>query len=147
MLYRELVRDKKLALVAQAVATTPGSRYPNLFILFSAPNAGKTIEENEKAIYEIVEELKARQVDTATLERVKTQVRAGLVRSLDSNSGLAENLASNYATYGDWRKLFTGIAEIEKVTAADVQRVMKTYFAPSNRTVAYIAPKGKEAGK
>ena len=147
LLYRELVRDKKVALEAQAGATTPGSRYPNLFVIFAAPNAGKTVEENEKAVFEIVDRLKAREVDGATLDRVKTQVRAGLIRSLDSNSGLAESLASHHATYGDWRKLFTGIADIEKVTAGDVQRVMNAYFGAANRTVAYITAKSKEAGK
>ena len=45
-------------------------------------------------------------------------------------------LANYYANYGDWRKLFTEIDEIDKVTAEDVQRAAKQYFVPSNRTIA-----------
>ena len=56
------------------------------------PQAGHTIEENEKAILEILERLKREKVDDATLQRVKTKVRAGLIRQLDSNSGLASQL-------------------------------------------------------
>jgi predicted Zn-dependent peptidase len=74
-------------------------------------------------------------VDEATLARVKTRTRAGLIRRLDNNAGLAELLSEYYANYGDWRKLFTSIDEIDKVTADDVQRVAKQYFTPVNRTI------------
>jgi predicted Zn-dependent peptidase len=44
--------------------------------------------------------------------------------------------------YGDWRVMFTGLQDIEKVTADDVQRVAKQYFTNSNRTVVHtVAPK------
>ena len=39
------------------------------------------------------------------------------------------------ANYGDWRKLFTSIDDIDKVTAADVQRVAREYLTPENRTI------------
>jgi len=69
-------------------------------------------------------------VDDATLRRVKTKVRADLIRRLDSNSGMASELTSYYVNYGDWRKLFTAIDDIDKVTAQDVQRVAKKYLVP-----------------
>jgi predicted Zn-dependent peptidase len=137
ILYKELVRDKQIALGAATVATLPAGRHPNLFAFISAPSSGHTVEESEKAWYEIIDRLKKEPVDKETLERVKTKLRAGLIRGLDSNSGLASELAQYYAAYGDWRKLFTGINEIDKVTAEDVQRVAKQYFESSGRTVAY----------
>ncbi len=75
-------------------------------------------------------------VDAAALARVKTRTRAGLIRQLDDNAGLAQLLASYYANYGDWKKLFTSIDDIDKVTVDDVQRVAKQYFTTDNRTVA-----------
>jgi len=80
---------------------------------------------------------------------VKTKVRAGLIRRLDSNAGLASLLTTYYASYGDWRKLFTSLDDLNKVTAGDVQRVAIKYFAPASRTVAYImanapAPGGRK---
>jgi predicted Zn-dependent peptidase len=148
MLYKELVRDKKLALGAMAIATFPGGKYPGLFLVYSVPNAGRTVEENEEAIYGILEKLKKEKVDEATLARVKTKIRASLIRQLDSNSGMASQLTHYYVNYGNWRKLFTGIEEINKVTADDVQRVARKYFVEDDRTVAFtVKPKSGEAGK
>ncbi len=144
ILYKELVRDKQIALGAATVATLPAGRHPHLFAFISAPTTGHTAEESEKAWYEIIDRLKKEPVDKVTLERVKTKLRAGLIRGLDSNSGLASELAQYYAAYGDWRKLFTGLNEIEKVTAEDVQRVAKDYFGSSNRTVAYTVKGGAQ---
>ncbi len=91
---------------------------------------------------EILERLKNEKVDQATLDRVKTKVRAGLVRQLDSNTGRATQLPMYEVFYGDWRAMFTNLQDIEKVTADDVQRVAKKYFTSSNRTVVHsVAPK------
>ena len=69
---------------------------------------------------------------------MKTKTRAGLISQLESNPGLANSLATYYALYGDWRKLFTAIDEIDKVTAEDVQRVAQTYFTEKSRTSVYL---------
>ena len=141
LLYKELVRDKKISLGAFAQPTFPGGKYPDLFLFFLVPNLGHSVEENEKACYEIIERLKTQKVDEESLQRVKTKIRAELIRKLDSNSGMASELTSYYVSYGDWRKLFTGIDDIEKVTADDVLRVAKQYLIPETRTVAYtVAP-------
>ena len=143
LMYKTLVRDRRLALAAGAGASFPGSKYPGLFLLYLVPAMGKGLPENEKAVDEILEGLRQKPVDSATLERIKTKTRAGLIQQLDSNSGLAGLLASYYVNYGDWRKLFTSIEDIDKVTAEDVQRVAKTYFIDKNKTVAYLkAPAG-----
>jgi predicted Zn-dependent peptidase len=149
LLYRELVRDKKIALEAGAAAEVPGGKYPNLFVFFVAPNLGKTLAENETALYAVLDKLTKTKVDDATMARVKTKTRAGLIRQLDSNTGLAQALASYHADYGDWRKLFTDVDDIDKVTADDVQRVAKTLFDPLHRTKVLIAEakEAKEAPK
>ena len=63
ILYKELVRDKKIALAAGSQASFPGGKYPNLFLFFLVPNMGHTVEENEKACYEIIEQVKSEKVD------------------------------------------------------------------------------------
>ncbi len=150
LMYEDLVRDKKLALAAQAADTFPDGRYPNLFIFFVAPALGHTVDENEKALDDLLERFKAQKVDQETLARERTKARAAVIRRLDNNSGLASLLASYYASYGDWRKLFTTLDEYDKVTAEDVQRVAKEYFIPRNRTVSYTVsagpPQGRPAG-
>jgi predicted Zn-dependent peptidase len=139
-LYKDLVQEKKLALGVQAIPAFPSARYPNLFVFFGLPNSGHTVDEVEKGIYAVIDRLKNQPVDPATLDRVKTKVRAGLIRQLDSNSGLAGQLPFYEVTYGDWRMMFKGLDEIEKVTAGDVQRVARQYFVPDHRTVIYSEP-------
>ncbi len=146
LLYTDLVRDKQIALGAFAQPTFPGGKYPSLFLFFAVPNEGHSIQENEKECYEVIERVKKDKVDEGTLKRVKTKIRADLIRQLDSNSGMAGALASYYVNYGDWRKMFTGIDEIDKVTAEDVQRVARKYLIPETRTVAYTV-QPKEASK
>jgi predicted Zn-dependent peptidase len=140
MLYKELVRDKRMALGAFAQPTFPGGKYPNLFLFYLIPNRGRTLEENEKACYEIIERLKTQKVDDETLNRVKTKLRAQLIGKLDSNSGLAAELTAYRVAHGDWRRLFTELEDYNKITADDVLRVARTYLVPEGRTVAYTAP-------
>ena len=137
VMYKQLVEEKQLALQASAVATYPDGRYPNLFVFFLVPSRGHTVDENQKALDELLIKFESSKVDAEALARVKTKVRAGLIRRLGSNAGLASVLTTYYAAYGDWRKLFTSLDDINKVTADDVQRVALRYFNPAHRTIAY----------
>jgi predicted Zn-dependent peptidase len=152
ILYKEMVRDKQIALAAGAEANMPGSKYPSLFVFYAFPSLGHTIEENDKLLGELIERFQSETVDAEALTRVKTKTRASLVRRLDSNSDLAQLLTDYYAAYGDWRKLFTSIDDIDKVTAGDVQRVARKYFINNGRTTgsgfqpaASEAPSGQPA--
>jgi predicted Zn-dependent peptidase len=147
MLYTDMVRDKRISLAAQTTPTYPGGKYPNLFAVFLVPNLGHSLEENEKECYAVIDRLKNQKVDDETLKRVKTLIRAGVIRQLDSNEGLATQLTFYYVNYGDWRKLFTGLEDIDRVTADDVQRVARKYFVPEGRTVAYIAAPAPDDAK
>jgi predicted Zn-dependent peptidase len=137
IIYKDMVRDKQMALGAGSDAEFPGGKYPSLFLFFVAPSSGHTSEENEKELDRIIQQVKTTKVDDETLQRVKTKLRAALIRKLDSNSGLASELCSYYVAYGDWRKLFTELEEYNKVTAEDVERVANTYLVKEHRTVAY----------
>lgn len=147
ILYRQLVRDTKLALATQTIPQFPGGKYPNLFLFFGVPNQGKNTEDLEKAWDEIIAKLQKDGVDDATVKRIKVKSRAALLRALDGNTGLASALASTYMSYGDWRKLFTDLEELEKVTPADVKRVANTYLTAKNKTVGVTYQPKKEETK
>jgi predicted Zn-dependent peptidase len=147
IIYKEMVRDKKIALGAASYATYPGGKYPGLFLFFVVPNSGHSVEEMEKSVYEIIDRVKKEKPDAAALQRVKTNLRAALIQKLDSNSGLASELCSYQAAYGDWRKLFTELDEYNQVTAEDVQRVAQKYLLENTRTVVYTYTPSKETAK
>jgi predicted Zn-dependent peptidase len=95
-------------------------------------------------IHKEIEKLKMQDVTPAELAMFKTRARAGLLRGLADNQGLASQLAEYQSRYGDWRELFRELDKIDKVTAADVRRVANKTFIDSNRTSASIefeAPK------
>ncbi len=146
-LYKSLVKEKKIAVAAQAVTGFPGEKYPGLFIFLTVPSAGHTTDENLKAVDEQIERLKTEKISSEQLEQVKTRTRAGVIRSLRSMEGLAGALAENQAVEGDWRQLFKDIDEIGAVTADDIQRVARTCFVKRNRTIGVIVPPEKAPEK
>ncbi len=146
LLYREMVRDKKISLAAVTASSFPGSKYSNLFLFFLVPAPGHTVEDNLKTFYDLLDRFKNQTVDEETMKRVKTKTRAGLIRQLDNNAGLASLLTTAYMNFGDWRKLFTQLDDMEKVTAADVQRVARQYFVNETRTETFIIQPRQQSG-
>jgi predicted Zn-dependent peptidase len=97
-----------------------------------------TNERIQVEIHAELERLKAEDVTDAELERFKTRAKADLIRELDSNEGLANELADYHRLFGDWRELFRSLERIDAVTKADVRRVAAESLKPTNRTVAQI---------
>ncbi|HEV2021790.1 MAG TPA: pitrilysin family protein [Terriglobales bacterium] len=149
-LYKSLVRDKKIAVFAAGFNGFPGDKYPNLFAFLTVPSAGHTPQEVGDAIHAELERLKNEDVTGEELQSVKTRAKADLIRQLADNQGLATQLGTVQARFGDWRELFRDIDRIEKVTKADIRRVAGKTFVFTNRTVGMIestkmagaAPKG-----
>ena len=137
-LYRSLVRDKKIAAASGAFNGFPGSKYPNLMLFYAVPTPGHGNEEVQAAIRAEIERMKSEPVTDDELRMVKTRAKANLIRGLDSNQGLAGQLATYQALYGDWRELFRSVDKIDKVTKEDIQRVARATLVPTNRTVGMI---------
>jgi predicted Zn-dependent peptidase len=137
-LYRSLVEQQQLALSVNISTSFPGDRYSNLMLLYALTAPGHTVEEVAAALDTEIQRLKTQPVTAAELDRVKTQYRAGLLRSLASNQGMASLLPEYEAKTGTWRNLFKELKDIEAVTAADVQRVAQEMFQPKNLTVGKL---------
>jgi predicted Zn-dependent peptidase len=137
-LYRSLVRDKKLAVAAAGFGGFPGNKYPSLFAFIGIPTAGHTASEMAEPIHAELERLKSEDVPADELQSIKTRAKAQLLRQMDSNSGLALQLATYQTIFGDWRELFHDVEKIDKVTPADIKRVANATFIPTNRTTAMI---------
>jgi predicted Zn-dependent peptidase len=141
-LYKSLVKEKKIALQVGAFPGFPGDKYPNLFVFYAFPTRGHTAEEMEEAIDAEIERIKTELVSEEELRGVKTRTKANFIRSLRSNSGMAEQLTFYEEITGDWRHLFKVVEEIHAVTAEDIQRVANQYFQKGNRTVGMLVTKG-----
>src|SRR5262249_55866262 len=122
-LYRSLVRDKKIAAFAGGFNDFPGAKYPDLFVFFAVPTPGHAPEELRDAIRAEVETLKKEDITDDELKMIKTRTKADLLRSLASNQGLANQLATAQALFGDWRYFFHEVNRIDQVTKAQIREV------------------------
>ncbi len=138
LLYRSLVRDQKIAAEAAGFSGFPGEKYPSLFAFYAVPTPGHTPEQMRTAIHAEIEKLKTQDVTDDELAMFKTRARATILRSLDNNQGLAQELGTYQLRYGDWRMLFEQLNKIDAVSKADIRRVANQVFAASNRTYAMI---------
>jgi len=144
-LYKTLVSDAQVALDIGSLNGFPGDKYENIFLLYGLTAPGNAPEDIATLFAQELQRLQQEPVTQAELDRVKTQARAGLLRSLDSNSGMAALLAEYEAKTGDWRNIFKDLEAIDAVTAADVQRVAQELFRESNRTVGKLVPLNQSA--
>jgi predicted Zn-dependent peptidase len=140
-LYKSLVEKKRLALAAQGFSGFPGDKYANLMLFYALTAPNHTVDEVAVALRQEIDRLKTEPVSTMELDRVKTQARAGLLRTLDSNMGMAQQLLEYEVKTGSWRNLFKQLEAIEAVTATDIQRVAKATFSPNNRTTGKLLSK------
>lgn len=139
-LYKSLVEEQQIALFAQGFNGFPGNKYPNLMVFYAQVSPQGSLEQVAAALAKEINRLKTEPVSPEELERAKTLLQAGLLRSLDSNTGLAELLATYEVKTGDWRNLFQELEAIAAVTPEDIQRVATKTFRPENRTIGRIVP-------
>jgi predicted Zn-dependent peptidase len=140
-LYKSLVEKQRVALMAQGFSGFPGNKFPNLLLFYAMTAPGHNVDEVARSLRAEIDRLKTEPVSTQELDRVKTQARAGLLRSLDSNMGMAQLLLEYEVKTGSWRNLFRELDRISAVTAADIQRVAQKTFTPENRTIGKLLPK------
>jgi zinc protease len=143
-LYRKLVYDQQIAL--QAAGETIVLEDPGVFFFFAVLQAGKTVEEAETSLAEEAQRLIAEPVPQEELEKAKNQLVAAQVfeRQTVQEKGVAIGYAS--VILKDVSRVDKDLAELQKVTAADVQRVAKAYFRPENRTVVHMLPAAMKPG-
>ncbi|MGI4852427.1 MAG: M16 family metallopeptidase [Janthinobacterium lividum] len=88
--------------------------------------AGTSIEKTGEMIRVIIEEfrrLKSEPVSDEELDRVKTQSKGNIVLGLESSSARMSNLARQQMYYGRFTSVDEIVADVDKVTPADIQRI------------------------
>ena len=140
-LYQSLVEKQQIALVARGFSGYPGNKYPHLILFYTMTSPNSNIDEVGAALQTEIEKLKTELVSEQELQRVKTQARAGLLHSLDSNMGMASTLLNYEVKTGSWQNLFKELDAINAVTREDIQRVAQETFIAENRTIGKLLSK------
>ena len=138
-LYKRLVYERQIALEA-------GGDYnyfahdPSLFWFWATPMPGQTPEAMEKALLAEMDTLKRELVTDEELQRAKNQVEATFVFQEDSVHRRAALLA-RFELIGSYADKDRFVERLRAVTAADVQRVARTYFPDDKKNVGVLLPK------
>ena len=137
-LYRRLVRHEKVAVSVSSwlhLSLDPGD-----FILDLDLKQDADLARTGRALDDEMERLQRAPVSARELRAAKNKLLTAHARAIHTNSGMADWLGTYEVFFGDYRKLFSAPQAIERVTAADVQRVAQKYLIVSNRTVATLRP-------
>jgi len=134
-LKKRLVFDDRLAKDVYCSDGFPGSRLPNLFLIWVEPLKGRSVRKILKVVNEEIAKLRDAPVEESELARVRKMVTATIMFALDSNDKLAEELARFQTIFGDWRLLGDYPKMISRVTAGDVGRIANEYMTDSKRIV------------
>ena len=143
-MYESIVREKQLSSGVSAFST--GTRGPNLFRMVSTALPGSNVADLEAAILAGVEQVKTAPIADWEMEKALNTQRRGFVSSLGSSLQRAILLGQYALFWNDPNRINTYLDRLEKVTAADVQRVAKQYLTQTNRTVVITRPKAATGG-
>lgn len=103
--------------------------------------AGTSLESAKRVIESVskeFKEIKENPVPEEELRRAKDHLKGSLMLSLESTSSRMSNLARQQMFFGKFFSLDELAESVEKVNAADVQRIANTFFQPDLATVAVL---------
>ncbi|MGE0449228.1 MAG: M16 family metallopeptidase [Vicinamibacterales bacterium] len=140
-IYQKLVYERQLAVTAFGGANLIED--PNLFYAVAIVQPGQKPEDAVAALIAELDRLKDEPISARELQRTKNQFARDYIMGRQSNQQKALQLAHAAVIHDD---LTTADGEFEifqAITAADVQRVARTYFNEQNRVVLTVMPAGR----
>jgi zinc protease len=145
-LYDSLVYDKQIAAEIYSNADLPAQ--PGSFMVGAVMASGHTIEEGEAALLAQVEALRKAPPSPAELAEAKNELIAGKLRERETIDGRGFALGYALRINGDAAKANTELADLQAVTAAEVQRVAQKYLDPQTRmTIRYRPESARPKGE
>ena len=139
----DLVREKEIA--TEVGVNNAWGIDRELFWIYAQSRPGQTANALEARVDAVIARLAAEPVPADELQKAKNQLQSELVRGMKTVSGKANQLGFFDIVLGDYRALFGLEAAWEAVTAEDVQRVVRQYLVPEQRTVVVLQPLSEKA--
>lgn len=140
-LYNSLVYDQQIAVEAFSNADLPQD--PGLFMVGAIMSSGKTIAQGEAALLAQVKRLRDAPPTAAELSEAKNELLASALRERETIEGRASAIGYALIVDGDPNAVNTELAELQAVTAADVQRVARKYLAEDRRMTIRYRPESE----
>jgi zinc protease len=139
-LYQALVKEKQL--FTEIGAYVMGSFDPGLLVVSGKIDKKFTMQEGEKAIWEVLEEIKSTLIPETELQKVKNKLDTREKFSLMNVLNIAMKLASS-ELLGNANMINTELEDYNKITTKDIQRISKEVFRKENTSVLEYHSKKK----
>ena len=135
-LYQSMVKTDKATTVWGWNAAL---KDPGFLFVYADVLKDKSLEDAKSAMFGTISELQTRPVTDDEVEKARNKLLKDFEETYRNTEYIGVNL-SEYISQGDWRISFLYRDNLKKVTAADVNRIAKTYLINSNRTVGEFIP-------
>ncbi len=141
----DLIKGKQSVISCEAelgwpFASARDYRDPEPYAMFVLYKPNFTADQIVDQVQEEIAKLQNAPIDAKELERVKTQVRAGAIKEMQSSQARAQALAQFELADGDASLINTELDRVLAVTPAQIQAAAKKYLVPERRAVLEIQP-------
>ena len=137
-LYEELVYRRQIA--TQIFSNPDLRQQPGLFEVGAVMAQGKTAAEGESALRAELAKLQTAPITGAELASAKNQLISQVLHGRETIEGRASEIGQAIVSEGGPDKVNSDVADIEAVTAADVQRVAQRYLVDDRRITLIYGP-------
>ena len=138
--YRRLIYDEEVALSARGGYSAMAD--VGLFLAYASVRPSVSIERVEELFLEEITRLRDEPVTTEEIDKAKRQIEVSMVHGLTTNKALASRIGYDVTILGQIRPLEDRLAAVRAVTAADVQRVVRTYLRDEGTSIVRVVPPG-----
>ncbi len=138
-LYKALVETKK---ASEIMAFSLPSKDPGYMYFSAKVLKEKPLADVQTTMFDLLDNMTKNPATAEETQRAKDNILK-YYNMMYNNSNYIGTYLSEYIAQGDWRLMFKYRDNIEKVTPEDVNRVMATYYKPSNRTSGVFIPEEK----
>jgi zinc protease len=144
ILVESLVRQRQLAL-GLGVSSDTVARGPGLFTITGSPRPGRSIQELQTAIDEVIKAFLEKGVSEAQLERVRRQAKASQVYQQDSLFSRAMVMGRLAMTGRPLSDRMAWLVMLDEIKADDLNRVAAQVLRDENRTTITLKPTDPKA--
>jgi zinc protease len=115
---------------------------PGLLIAYAVAAGGKPLADVKAALLAEVMRLATHGATPAELAKIKTQVLTQALLARQTPQGLASAVAEAAVLEGNPDQVNQGLADLQRVTIADVKRVLQKYVVSANRVAIEYTQEG-----
>ena len=137
-LYHDLVTTREACTEVRGWVST--FRDPGLYELYFTARPGISGDAILAALDAQLTRVKSELVDAEELDRAKARLELGLLQSLETTSGKAEQIGFYDTVLGDPAAAFRRLERYRRVTAGEVRTAARRYFVDEARTIVRVHP-------